>query len=1420
MADPFKDITLKEFEETTKAIDTRKNIIETNPGDKVRVVRPKTTGASFVETLRSDPKSFGMAFALDYINKERKKRGEDLILDEQLDSDQTTAGREFQAAVLGAGANIGGGLLSLLTIPVDYAANTNFTQQLQKAQTDFVRDHGSPKTLTGDIARIATQYGVPGTATLKLINQIPKLFTIRKKYNALRASLSKIENKFLRRSAKLSTSIARRSGQGGLALGVTDFLVTEPNRPTIFYQPVSEEGKTGKDLAAAKFINKLKFGAEGATFGIGFALAGKALPIGARYGLYKPGAFVLGIGAKVADRTVFRPVSYLGARVPGLRQIPKQTLRGAEFIANLGTKVVLPAFGAPVKSTWKATLPEFSKWRTFSVESAKPIEAALKKFDNKLAYFRSLDQQTGIQYSLNTAARQEIKRAARRTEKLLQSIQKKSYKLAKSFENRYNKGVQNSPASQDYYLDGVLEFLKGQRTLAALPKDLRTTAQALKKDLDQIRKTFGDLLPSGDLKDAVLKNLKGYMRKSFAIFENPGYAVPETSPLFKKAKQFALNLINGKGGAVFRVEAKKVFGGPGVSQGRARELQAEAMVREVLRRGKVDMYDPIQNLNEIGKYLRIKNFIATGEELPTVIKNLLGQQNNLKAQVMTTVSSMVTQSTNKMLFDRLAKELQRAGILFRSEEAAKRAGIVNPTIVSGAKGIGTMKTLLQSQRNPLYGAPDLVEAITSSKGILDGWLQSGIYKNALQLKAGAQYGKTVLSPETQVRNFYSAMMFPLARGVIGGRASGTDAIAMVADDIFNAGKGDAAAELRLLASIDEGIKYGVLDENIVASELQAVLREVRNGKFASVEGLAKFLEKNPFTEKAARLYAGGDNVWKWYTYNWYKSFTKDLFKNDIRNARKWFKEIAGRELLDTTLTGQKVDINEAIRQAAAWYTRNTIPTYSKVPKIIIATRRTPFGNFVAFPAEMTRTTATNLFISMKEASSTNPELRAMGIRGLLGLYTVLGGASMGIKGLYSQFTSLNEEDMEAYRQFFAPPYQRNDNIVALTKADKGKFKAVSLGDFIPQHAVTEPIEAFFAKKREKELVKENLNFGDYANIIFGKGGPVRTFLEPYISQPIGFQPFAEVFSGRKKTGGRIWSESDTDWDKFTKSLKHIGDVIEPGIISTSQKIRDAITKQPSAYGTIKETGDVAIGASTGLKPYNVDILSSLDRVITDYSKIRSEVYTAEKFYTPLDIRARTGQVLVDEFIDVQREAFRLQKEIYEAIQAAKRFDLDDYDIRQKFKERKGISSKVLNSLMNGEFVPVNFSESRFEKKIKKIRDNETQFDYSYNLSDDELYPKYELKDVLSNLKYNSLSEDFYYDRKDLRSEVPIENIEVEQVVEIPQTKIKTPPLPKQPTPVVQTTVNNLVPNTGLTASETALLSPDEQAIRLRQRGIG
>ena len=1415
------EITLDQLKEFAKNSDRKKNILETNPGDKVKVVKPKTQGDALLESLRINPMTFGAAFAIDKANKERKEKGLEPITEDDLKKDETTAGREFQASLAGASANILEGISNLLTIPVDYAFDTSFTKDLNTVTRKFVEDHGSPKTLTGDITRIGVQYGLPSTLTLKLVNQIPKLGNIRKSYTAFRKTLSKIENKFLRRSAKLGTSIARRSGQGGLALGAADALVAEPDRQTLFYEPVSEAGKTGRDLAAARFINKLKFGAEGATFGVGFALAGKALPIGAKYGLYKPGAFALGLGAKAVDKVV-TPVSKVASRIPGIQVPFKLANRGGELLVKeLGTRIVLPAFGQPLKGAWTAKLPDFAKWRTFSTESVKPLEASLKRLDNKLAVLRSMGQQTGVQYSLNTAARQEIKRAARRTEKLLESIEKRSYNLAKSFEGRYNKGVHNSPASQDYYLDGVLEFLKGQKTLAALPKDLRVTAKALKTDMDDIRKVFGNLLPSGDLREAVLKNVKGYMRKSFAVFENPGYAVPETSPLFKKAKQFALNLINGKGGAVFRVQAKKVYGGPGVSQGRARELQAEEMVREILRLGKVDMYDPIKNLNEIGKFIRMKDFIATGDELPTVIKNLLGQQNNLKSQVMTTVSSMVTQSTNKLLFDKLAKALQQSGILFRTEEAAKRAGIMNPVKVGKAQGLGAMKSLLTDVKRPYYGASDLVEAITTSKGPLDAWIQNGVYKNLLQLKTGVQYGKTVLSPETQVRNFYSAMMFPLARGVLGGRASATDAIAMVADDIFNAGKGNAQAELRLLDNINEGIKYGVLDENIVASELQAVLREVRNGTIESVEGLAKFLEKNPLTEKAARLYAGGDNVWKWFTYNWYKSFTKDLFKGNVENARKWFREVAGRELQQTTLTGQKVDINEAIRQAASWYTRNTVPTYSKVPLAIQALRRTPFGNFVSFPAEMLRTTFNNMMISAREAASDNPELRSMGIRGLMGLYTTLGGVSLAAKGLYGSVTGLGDNEMNLYKQYFAPEYQANSNLLPLTKPDDGKFKVVNLSDFIPQSVVIEPIEAIFTKLREQK----SLGDSDMLEIFFGKNGPVQTFFESYITTPIGFEPFIDVGRGRTDTGKKIWSDSDPTFglegSKFSKSFAHILRVLEPGIVTSSRKFKDAILKQPTPTGVVRETSDVIIGAGTGLKPYNVDISEALDYKISEFTRIRSDVFKAEDFYKFTDVKRRGGDVIVDEFINIQREAFRLQKDIYNSIQAAKEFGLSDRDIKKLFKARKGISSKTIRNIMRGKFTPVTFSETRFKKKIETLRKREKEQDFDYDLSKRFIFPKNKLKRVIRRLNRDSFDQPFYYDRpkdKDLRGSIPVITPDV-GIASIRTPEIKTPPLPPQPTPVAPQPTAQVIPQTGLTASETALLSPEEQAIRLKQRGI-
>ena len=111
---------------------------------------------------------------------------------------------------------------------------------------------------------------------------------------------------------------------------------------------------------------------------------------------------------------------------------------------------------------------------------------------------------------------------------------------------------------------------------------------------------------------------------------------------------------------------------------------------------------------------------------------------------------------------------------------------------------------------------------------------------------------------------------------------------------------------------------------------------------------------------------------------------------------KWFRDVAGRELDMINNDGTKKTLDQAIKEASAYYVRNTMPTYSKVPNLIKGIRNLPLGNFVAFPAETLRGTFNVMNISTKEILSGDPILREMGYRGLIGLFTTQGAKGLAI----------------------------------------------------------------------------------------------------------------------------------------------------------------------------------------------------------------------------------------------------------------------------------------------------------------------------------------------------------------------------------------------------------------------------------------
>ena len=102
----------------------------------------------------------------------------------------------------------------------------------------------------------------------------------------------------------------------------------------------------------------------------------------------------------------------------------------------------------------------------------------------------------------------------------------------------------------------------------------------------------------------------------------------------------------------------------------------------------------------------------------------------------------------------------------------------------------------------------------------------------------------------------------------------------------------------------------------------------------------------------------------------------------------------------------------------------------------------------------------------------------------------------------------------------------------------------------------------------------------------------------------------------------------------------------------------------------------------------------------DLTKIRTEADDASKIYK----FNRSPDDIVQDYINIQRNAFREQAKVYKALQAMQelRFRLEE-TYKREAKSRKTISRKTINAILDGRFIPVNFSETRFKEKVKKLR---------------------------------------------------------------------------------------------------------------------
>jgi len=515
-----------------------------------------------------------------------------------------------------------------------------------------------------------------------------------------------------------------------------------------------------------------------------------------------------------------------------------------------------------------------------------------------------------------------------------------------------------------------------------------------------------------------------------------------------------------------------------------------------------------------------------------------------------------------------------------------------------------------------------------------------------------------------------------------------------------------------------------------------------------------------------------------------------------------------------------------------------------VPPAIQELRKLPLGAFISFPAEILRTGANIVSIGLKETSSSNPAIRQMGLRRLTGAFMTSYATGTGLVELAQFLTNSTDAQWDAYKRSSAAPWDRNSNLLPVTGWKNGESAAINFSYFSPYDSLWAPFEAAVNQANKQRLNPQQTD--DYVmSIMFAEDGPVMTFLSPFITEPLGYDRVLDVTvrNGKKDQGGTVFSASDSIGDKFAKSFAYILDGVKPGVFTSAEKIEGAIGKDLTKGGKPLNLKDELLALFAGTRIIRIDTKGDLRFFASDMNRLLRAVDENENFYNVDNYKENTPMDQVKTYKKMQDEAFRIQKDMFIRIQDLKLLDLSEDDI-DNILRKSGVSSTIRSNLLDGVFTPTNYSKARFETKVDKIdqqlrKENKENIKYKFRLNEDYVFPIDELdtlKDSYFDKRFFERGEEYDPEKFDYKLDkkgnmildeegnpVRDEGLIKKGLKFIPEVgkklldkyvnplTVQAPPLPNTPMPVVKT-ASVVNPNTNLTRTQEALLSPEEQVI--------
>jgi len=1171
--------------------------------------------------------------------------------------------------------------------------------------TDKIRNYLSidPQGVAGTVGEVGGQYAIPSLAALLATG-----------------------------GASLPVQLA--------ALGTTDFIVATDdytgianffdNAPEVLKQQ-SLDGLSGKEASDTRIKNKLKAAGEGIGLGI-------ALP------------YVIKGASTVGGKTI----SAIGG-IPVVAPVARTVKAGADKISS--------GFG--------------------KLEEKRRTGEDLGLFKNTLVDVLSTFRYRGI---LPEELSDERLLIGGRSQQYITKAEKSALELENNIDKVFKRGAQimvsGTRMDREGFLKKVEDVLtapdakQADKVMEFLPSSLKTPLTKMRTDLDEIRPLVleSNFIKRNDYLDAktgellseeINRNVGDYLRRRYRIFEDVNYQ-PSAQALETGLRGF----LGDK--TATAAQLQKIADDPlnnlsktdlGLSPegdlvGDITKEMAELARDNFLKNNAIKKRNIASRLapSRIASERIAPGMFIKRVDLPEYQKALLGEiKNPLESYVATMADiseflavdkfqgKLVDLAQNNPLFSKFIKDTrsmtpEQIKILTKDDGYV----VLGKQIKDPKADLGPSEALsewgaLNGFAVPMRVYKDLTRTVLGDMGVIGNGIRA-TYSGFLRGKGAVQYGKTVLSPITQVRNVTSASLFALAQGNIGSGATLGESLRVVMN-----GYKKLPDDVQV-AKFNRAQELGITGTQTQVEEIKALLKKGFDPDVSTINGVqvgrkfgSKFGDTGVggalmgFGKTAQNFYTGGDDLWKLYNWTFEQSkIKKALDSLDEAGKIAVLKSVddASAKTIVSNLPENKLLRQEAIdrmtEEYAANIVRNTVPNYAKVPEFVKSLRKAPVGNFIAFPYEVLRTGVNTISTGVTELASANPEIQKIGLRRLVGASAAFYGFEESLKKLSELATGVSQEKMEAYKVAAGADYEKYSTLLATgpARADGSPSSYVNMTYTNPYGMLTEILNAATTTIGEGKALGKNPAqiTTDAAQEVLSQVmspffeesiflGVIRDVLDPNSSVPVASQlaQYTGGRAGRTITGAKVYNAEDSPGDKVAKSFQHIVGGMLPGI-SPFEVRGGELEPKPLLRAAFQKAG---LGDKLGVDPKNRQgrersIQEELGRAFTGipttptniekslYYKgqgMLSELRDANNIWTSVSQRENVrAEDLLTAYVSANEAKYRVMNKYKRIFDAYEKLGMSKKKIYGTLK-KEGISGA--ENILNNTFVPVTVSET-------------------------------------------------------------------------------------------------------------------------------